>query len=89
LASMACGLVVVVVLSFFTSLSRGAWWSYKQREICNCTSLPDPRKKRKEIQTHTPGRYIYWLGVGWLAIPGNLTIPFFFLLHQLQNDVYK
>lgn len=50
---------------------------------------PGSPKKRKEIQTHTPGRYIYWLGVGWLAIPGNLTIPFFFLLHQLQNDVYK
>ena len=59
-----------------------------ERNLQLYESPGSPIKRNTNTHTHTPGRYIYWLGVGWLAIPGNLTIPFFFLLHQ-QNDVYE
>lgn len=73
-------LVGLLSLLCYPSLraSRGApdGRTQTERNLQLYESLPDPRKKEIYKHTHTPGRYIYWLGVGWLAIPGNLTIPF-------------
>jgi hypothetical protein len=82
------GLVVAVVLSFFTSVSRRAPGRPETkfaivyiRRVVSRISLEENKRN-----TNTPGRYIYRLGVGWLAIPGNLTIRF--LLRQKKKKNY-
>jgi hypothetical protein len=61
-----------------------------RNKICNCIYIRRVVSRisleENKRNTNTPGRYIYRLGVGWLAIPGNLTIRF--LLRQKKKKNY-